>query len=421
MADRNHIDILRSGKDVWNSWREDNPDIRPDLESAQLVGMDLSEFNLSNVKLREANLSTARLCKANLTLAYLPYSRCINTDFTDVKAKKVHFGNSTLDGAIFNNADLSDAKITDARFIRTKCRGANISFSRLTSTDFTESNFVAANFSQANFDSAIFNGALLNASNLTGANLCNVNLRWSNLTNAILKNSIVKGCDLSQAMLLNTDFSGADISGCTIYGAAVWNVRTDDRTKQQNLQITDPGSSAIFVDNLEVGQFIYLLLANEKIRDVIDTITSKMVLILGRFTKERKCVLDTLRATFKNRDYVPVIFDFERPTNRSLTETICTLANMSKFVIADITDAKCIPQELSFIVPSAPSIPVQPIIHNKDYEYSMFEHFKRYPWVLPVYKYASEDDLLQNLNSRVIIPLEQKLRDLSKSNRGTQI
>jgi hypothetical protein len=38
---------------------------------------------------------------------------------------------------------------------------------------------------------------------------------------------------------------------------------------------------AITVDNIEVAQFIYLMLHNQKIRDVIDTITSKAVLILG--------------------------------------------------------------------------------------------------------------------------------------------
>ena len=36
------------------------------------------------------------------------------------------------------------------------------------------------------------------------------------------------------------------------------------------------------------------MLHNQKIRDVIDTITSKAVLILGRFTDERKAVLDAL-------------------------------------------------------------------------------------------------------------------------------
>jgi hypothetical protein len=64
---------------------------------------------------------------------------------------------------------------------------------------------------------------------------------------------------------------------------------------QANLAITPDGESKIHVDRLEIAQFIYLLLNNPKIRDVIDTITSKVVLILGRFTPERKAVLDAIR------------------------------------------------------------------------------------------------------------------------------
>jgi hypothetical protein len=58
--------------------------------------------------------------------------------------------------------------------------------------------------------------------------------------------------------------------------------------KQNDLIITPPGELVIAVDNLEVAQFIYLLLHNERIRSVVDTIARKAVLILGRFTPERK-------------------------------------------------------------------------------------------------------------------------------------
>ena len=44
-----------------------------------------------------------------------------------------------------------------------------------------------------------------------------------------------------------------------------------------------------------MAQFIYLLLDNSKIREVIDTVAKKAVLILGRFTPERKAILDALR------------------------------------------------------------------------------------------------------------------------------
>jgi hypothetical protein len=130
-----------------------------------------------------------------------------------------------------------------------------------------------------------------------------------------------------------------------VYGISAWDVWLDG-AREAGLVITDAGTAEITVDDLEVAQFIYLLLNNEKIRRVIDTITSKVVLILGRFTPERKAVLDTLRETLRQRNYSPVVFDFEKPASRNLTETIRVLAGMARFVIADITDAKSIPQEL---------------------------------------------------------------------------
>jgi hypothetical protein len=140
-----------------------------------------------------------------------------------------------------------------------------------------------------------------------------------------------------------------------------------------------------------------LLLNNTKIRSVIDTITSKVVLILGRFSDERKRVLDAIREQLSRRDYVPIIFDFDVPTNRDVTETVGTLARMSRFIIADLTDPRSIPQELQSIVPDLPSVPLQPIILSSQQEYGMFEHFQRYPWVLPIVRYDAGDDSVVSL------------------------
>ena len=142
-----------------------------------------------------------------------------------------------------------------------------------------------------------------------------------------------------------------------------------------------------------------------------------MVLILGRFTPERKDILDAIRDNLRTRDYLPVLFDFEQPVSRDLTETVSTLAHMARFVIADITDAKSIPQELKMIVPNLPSVPVQPLLLASQQEYGMFEHFRRFPWVLEPYLYEDQGKLLAMLNEKVIAPAEAKAKEQIESMR----
>ena len=92
----------------------------------------------------------------------------------------------------------------------------------------------------------------------------------------------------------------ANLTGCRIYGMSAWDLNLEG-VRQADLIITRRGQPEITVDNLEMAEFIYLLLNNERIRHVIDTITSKVVLILGRFTPERKAVLDALREELRER------------------------------------------------------------------------------------------------------------------------
>jgi hypothetical protein len=181
----------------------------------------------------------------------------------------------------------------------------------------------------------------------------------------------LSSANLSLANLVEANFTDADLTGCHIYGISVWELKASEGTKQQNLLITRPNEPEVTVDNIEIAQFIYLLLHNEKIRDVIDTIGRKAVLILGRFTPERKAVLDALREELRRLDYLPILFDFDKPTSKDLTGTVSTLANLARFIIADLTDPSSIPYELATVVPHTP-VPIQPILLSGKREFSMF-------------------------------------------------
>jgi uncharacterized protein YjbI with pentapeptide repeats len=89
----------------------------------------------------------------------------------------------------------------------------------------------------------------------------------------MLSGANLLGADLRGAQLIETDLCDATLTGSSVFGVAVWKIVVNDGTKQQNLLITPDDEPEITVDNIKVAQFIHLLLNNEEIRDVIDTIT----------------------------------------------------------------------------------------------------------------------------------------------------
>ena len=257
-----------------------------------------------------------------------------------------------------------------------------------------------------NLSGAWLEEAHLQDADLSGAKLVGANLIRANLIEAKLAEADLVGADLRGAALVHTDLTGADLTGCHVFGVSAWGV-TLNRAKQQNLVITQEDEPAITVDNIEVAQFIYLMLHNQKIRDVIDTITSKAVLILGRFTEQRKPVLEALRKELRERNYLPILFDFDKPTSQTTDETITLLARMSRFVIADISDAKSVLQELRAIVPDVPSVPVQPVITATQEEPGMFDFFHNFRSFLKVHQYNNQQQLIADLGERVIAPAEK--------------
>ena len=363
LAKSEHLEVLKQGVAAWNVWRVSNPSIDPDLSGARLSGLDLSNADLRKAILRGAELSQAKLTNAKLSDADLVF-------------------------AIVRQADLRNADLTRAMLVMANFEGATLAGASLTSAKLTEANFEDTNLRDVQ----------LNAANLEGADLSRADL---------------SGAVLAGALLLRTNLKNAKLSGCYVYGVAVWDADLENAI-QSNLIIT-PREPIIQVDGIEVAQFIYLLLNNEKIRHVIDTITSKVVLILGRFTPQRKAVLDAIRNELRKRDYLPVLFDFEKPESRDLTATVSTLAHLARFVIADLTDPSSVPHELATVAPGT-VVPVQAVLLKGQREYAMFVDLRRrYHWVLEPYQYESKDSLIADLKERVIAPAEAKAKELTRS------
>ena len=327
------------------SWRNDNPDKRLDLRKATLASLNLSGMNFSGADLSRADLQ--------------------NTDLS--------------------HADLSNADLTQA--------------------DLSAYDPPACNLSHADLKGANLECANLWRANLSHANLTGANLEGATAWHADLSHADLIGANLSRTCLVDTDLRGVKLRNCRVYGASVWKANLEG-AEQTNLIIDPFGGPIITIENLELAQFIYLLMENERIRHAIDTMTLKVVLLLGRFSKERKEVLDAIREQLRRMDRVPVLFDFEKPASKDLTGTVETLAGMARFIIADITDPSSVPHELASIVPRLRKTPVLPLRLAGTRSYSVFEDLSVYPWVIKTYEYQDSPSLISGLEA-VISPADR--------------
>ncbi len=164
--DKGHAEILAKGTEAWNSWRQENPGIHPDLSGVDLSEGDASGYNFSETNLRETDLYQTDLEGTNLKLADL--------------------------------------------------RGADLSAARLIGSDLYKCNFAGAFLTEADLSgayagSADFCGADLRGASFVGANLTEAVFRDANLMNARFRDADLTRCDLEGSDLRHTDFAGAQL------------------------------------------------------------------------------------------------------------------------------------------------------------------------------------------------------------------
>jgi uncharacterized protein YjbI with pentapeptide repeats len=273
MPNLDHVVNLKKGRYTWKKWREDNPGVEIDLSGANLTQASLDGLNLSGADLSYSLLSHASLRHADLSYANLK--------------------NAKLTRADLSAADLCRANLSGANLKNVQHDIANLREANLTRANLEDSGFWQANLRQANLKNARLSGAAFDEADLTGADL--------------------RGADLRGAYLTGAKIDKAKVSTSWIHAVNVWDLE-GEFDEQEDLIITRNGKPIITVDNLKVAQFIYLILNNrenlildnEEKRNVINSLTSKSVLIVGRFViPERKKILDAIRYKLRESIYCP--------------------------------------------------------------------------------------------------------------------
>ena len=103
------LDMLKQGVGVWNQWRKEHPEVRPDLSGINLRGSQLRKVDFQGVNLNGADLSETSLAGANLSQA----------DLRNASLRKASLYRVDLSGADLSGADLQDTFLRNANLFET--------------------------------------------------------------------------------------------------------------------------------------------------------------------------------------------------------------------------------------------------------------------------------------------------------------
>lgn len=156
-----HIEILSKGVLFWNNWRENNPNINPDLKKGNFRGENFSGANFKNADCAFADLSSSTL---------------MDTDFT---------------GANLNMADLKLSNMKNSILEGAKLWECNLYKSNLENENLTLAVLNESTLAKSNLKNALLRGAVLRGCNLKEANLINAVLDKTDFRNSIRSKTII--------------------------------------------------------------------------------------------------------------------------------------------------------------------------------------------------------------------------------------
>jgi uncharacterized protein YjbI with pentapeptide repeats len=292
-------------------------------------GRDLRAIDLSN----NSRLGRAKLNETNISNANFNNSNLVEAELNNTIAIGSNFYKATLSFAKLNEAILKEAIFIGAVMFGVEMKGADLEGADLTNVLLQDANISNSKFNnEVSLDGADLNGVeakqtTFNNCELNGANFFMANLTESEFNNSVLTNSIFNGADITKTKIIN----------CNIYGISAWGIKTNENTIIKDLIISE--NPLITVDDIEIAQFIYLILNNKQISKIITSMRTKVVLILGSFRENEKKTLDLAKEiVLKNsRGYIPMVFDFDPSTLQTLIDTIRVLELLSRFIIIDLT------------------------------------------------------------------------------------
>jgi uncharacterized protein YjbI with pentapeptide repeats len=202
MPNQTHLEMVNKGVEAWNKWREDNPEIEPDLSDVDFSNLKLNNANLSDTDLRRSNLVNTDFRGANLIRADLRAANINKAGFNLAKLREANFSE-----AYIRESDLSEVDLKRAYFIRADLVRVDLWETDLARADFRWAYLIGTDLRQANLELADLRWTHLSESNLSEAELSHANLIKASIIKTNLHHTNLQGVSLAW-----THFGDVDLS-----------------------------------------------------------------------------------------------------------------------------------------------------------------------------------------------------------------
>lgn len=325
MADQEQLEILKQGVQVWNSWREKNPNIKIDLNEVDLPKANLVDFNFRNATLIGANLIGANLISANLREANI-----IEANLSGSNLRNAYLFNIKINSTNLSDAKLSNAFLINALIYKTDLSGADLSAARLYDANLINVNLDHASLNEAIIGNTIFSQIDLSGThglqNITHYNPSTIGTDTIQLSKGEIPETFLRGCGLSDweiesAKLYKPTLNNQEINNI-IY--KVFDLRANQSIQISPLFISYSHADTSFIEKLET----YLLEKGIRFwRDVHNATAGRLETQVDRAMRQNPTVLLVLSKSSTSSDWVEHEARLARQIEKEIgKEVLCPIA-----------------------------------------------------------------------------------------------
>ena len=209
MANARHLAELHKGIEAWNSWRDNNLSIIPDLSSENELNpthpfaiVDSLGGNFKEVNFRGSQFENVSISEAN----------CVGANFSGTRLTKVDTTNTNFDSANFADARFTDCDLRTCSIQKTEFKNTRLITTRFTGMDLASAKWQGAEFSNCNLQAIDFDGVKFNGASITGSDMRYCSFKGGSYSETTFKRNNFDGVEIRDADFSNAVFLDDNLS-----------------------------------------------------------------------------------------------------------------------------------------------------------------------------------------------------------------